>query len=190
MSSPELFDLLQKSHPGAARAAFDKYYSRLAAIALRYAKSATQAEELFNQAFQATLLAVKSMRQAPLDLDDFVEREFLKQAIAFVKSIRSEYFVSSTVHATGDTKPRGYDLFDAQEVIDYRQIENEVLLRGIQQLVPAQRLVFNLHVIEDLSVSETAELLEASEGTVKSNLEKARYNLQKNIDKMLKAVKV
>lgn len=190
MSSPELFDLIQKSHPGAARAAFDKYYGRLAAMATRYAKSSAQAEELFNHCFQATLGTIKALRQAPLDLDDFVEREFLSQTILFIKNIRSEYFVSSTVHATGDTKPRGYDLFDAQEVIDYRQIENDVLLRGIQHLVPAQRLAFNLHVIEGLSIIETAERLEASEGTVKSNLEKARFNLQKNIDKSLKAVKV
>lgn len=188
MSSPELFELIQKNHPEAPKVAFEKYYGSLAAMALRYSKSAAQAEDVFNSCFQACLATLKSLRQPPLDMDDFIEKEFLTQTILYIKNIRSEYFVSSTVHATSDTKPRNYDLFDPQEMIDYRQIENDVLVRGIQQLVPAQRLVFNLHVIEDLSLSETADKLEASEGTVKSNLEKARFNLQKNIDKVLKAV--
>ena len=83
-----------------------------------------------------------------------------------------------------------YDLFDTAEIIDYRQIDNEVLIRGIQQLVPSQRLIFNLHVIEGYSLAEAAAMLESSEGTLKSNLEKARFNLQKNIDKCLKAEKV
>jgi DNA-directed RNA polymerase specialized sigma24 family protein len=52
--------------------------------------------------------------------------------------------------------------------------------------VPSQRLVFNLHVIDNYSLSEASELLDTSEQSVKSNLEKARFNLQKTIEKNLK----
>jgi RNA polymerase sigma-70 factor (ECF subfamily) len=189
MSTPELLELMQTHHPTASKAAFDKYYSRLAGIATRYAKSTAQADELFNVSFHASLLSLRSLRQPPLNLDDFIEREFIVQAIAFIKSIRSEYYVSSTVHATSGASTRNYDLFDSAEVIDYRQIGNELLIKGIQNLVPSQRLIFNLHVIDGYSLTDAALLLEASDGTVKSNLEKARFNLQKNIDKSLKSVK-
>ena len=55
--------------------------------------------------------------------------------------------------------------------------------------MPSQRLVFNLHIADNYSIAEAADLLESGEETVKSNLEKARYNLQKNIEKNLKELK-
>jgi RNA polymerase sigma-70 factor (ECF subfamily) len=189
MSTPELFELIQTQHLSAYKVAFDKYYSRLAGIATRFSKSAVQADELFNHSFNACLNALRGLRQPPLDLDDFIEKEFIVQAIAFIKNIRSEYYVSSTVYATTDSATKNYDLFESAEMIDYRQIDNDILIKGIQLLVPSQRLIFNLHVIDGYSLQDAAALLEASEGTVKSNLEKARFNLQKNIDKSLKSVK-
>ena len=45
---------------------------------------------------------------------------------------------------------------------------------------------FNLNVIDNYSLSEASELLDTSEQSVKSNLEKARFNLQKTIEKNLK----
>jgi RNA polymerase sigma-70 factor (ECF subfamily) len=54
--------------------------------------------------------------------------------------------------------------------------------------VPSQRLIFNLHVIDGFSIQESAFILETSEETIKSNLEKARFNLQKNIERKLKGI--
>lgn len=190
MSTPELFELIQSQYKSASKVAFEKYYSRLAGIATRYSKNQTQADELFNHCFQICLSNLSALRQPPLDLDEYMEQEFIQQAILFIKNIRSEYYVSSTVYATNSTNPRNYDLFETAEIIDYRQIDNDILVKGIQMLVPSQRLVFNLHVIEGHDLVETAAKLEASEGTVKSNLEKARFNLQKNIDKSLKSARV
>lgn len=56
-------------------------------------------------------------------------------------------------------------------------------------MVPSQRLIFNLHVIDGFGLSEASALLESSEETVKSNLEKARFNFQKNIEKSFKNIK-
>jgi RNA polymerase sigma-70 factor (ECF subfamily) len=189
MSSAELIQLLQSNDKSASKAAFDKYYSRLASIASRYSKNQSQAEDLLNQAFHACLNKLRGLKQAPLDLDEYIEKEFITEAITFIKAIRSEYYVSSTIYAPGESSKKNYDLFDTAEIIDYRQIDNEILVKSIQQLVPSQRLIFNLHVVDGFSLPEAAAILEASEGTVKSNLEKARFNLQKNIEKTLKSTK-
>jgi RNA polymerase sigma-70 factor (ECF subfamily) len=53
------------------------------------------------------------------------------------------------------------------------------LMRIIQTLPPAYRMVFNLFVFEELKHKEIAELLNISEGTSKSNLADARKLLQK-----------
>lgn len=63
---------------------------------------------------------------------------------------------------------------DALEKIAYEEI-----IRAIQLLSPAYRTVFNLFVIDGLSHDEIAAELGISTGTSKSNLFKARLQLQK-----------
>ena len=53
------------------------------------------------------------------------------------------------------------------------------IIRGIQELSPGYRAVFNLFVIEGLSHDEIAAQLGITSGTSKSNLSKARQQLQK-----------
>lgn len=55
----------------------------------------------------------------------------------------------------------------------------EDLIKVIQQLPPAYRLVFNLHIIEGLTHKEIGKKLNISDGTSKSNLAKAKKKVQK-----------
>ena len=58
-------------------------------------------------------------------------------------------------------------------------LKAEMALAAIDQLSPAYKSVFNLYVMEDYTHKEIAEILGISEGTSKSNLSKAKVNLQK-----------
>lgn len=62
--------------------------------------------------------------------------------------------------------------------------ETERVMKEIQNLSPAYRLVFNMYVIEDYSHNEIADILGISVGTSKSNLSKAKRNLLKNLVKL------
>lgn len=57
--------------------------------------------------------------------------------------------------------------------ISYREI-----IGLIQQLSPAYRTVFSLHVIEGFTHEEIADMLNIAIGTSKSNLSKAKKNLK------------
>jgi len=188
MSPPELISLNQKNDKSARKQVFETYYSRFAAISQRYGKNQEQAEVLVNEGLNHCLNKLQHHQQVT-DLDQFMEREFIAACVAFIKNIRSEYYVASTVYAS-DPAPKNYDLFANNELIDFNQVENETLVKALQQLVPSQRLIFNLHVIDGYSLNDAAMLLESSEPTVKSNLEKARFNLQKNIENCLKSLKL
>ena len=63
---------------------------------------------------------------------------------------------------------------DALDKLSYDEI-----IRAVQELSPGYRTVFNLFVIEGLSHDEIATQLGVSTGTSKSNLFKARLQLQK-----------
>tara|TARA_R110002050_G_scaffold102774_1_gene211586 strand:- start:21559 stop:21963 length:405 start_codon:yes stop_codon:yes gene_type:complete len=62
--------------------------------------------------------------------------------------------------------------------------ETERVMKEIENLSPAYRLVFNMYVIEDYTHAEIAEILGISEGTSKSNLSKAKRNLLRNLVKL------
>ncbi len=186
MPLTDIISGLNKNDSSVKKQLFETYYGKLSAIALRYSKSEAQSKELFNTAFNACLANLQRQKNNPnLKPGEFIEKEFIREAVEFIKNIRSEYYVASTVYATNKDN-KNYDLFEYNEIIDFDSVENDVLVKSLQQLVPSQRLVFNLHIIENYTLEDASLLLEASEQTVKSNLEKARYNLQKNIEKCLK----
>jgi len=189
MHISEIVSGLNKNDKTVKKQLFDTYYGKLFAIVIRYGKNQIQANEIFNTGFNNCLHLLQHQKHAQqIDLNVFFEKEMIKECISFVKGIRSEYYVASTVYAT-NTEVKNYDLFETNELIDYYTINNEILIKALQQLVPSQRLVFNLHIVDNYSLEETALLLEANEQTVKSNLEKARFNLQKNIEKCIKEAK-
>jgi len=189
MHNKEIIASIIKHDKAAIKDVFEKYYGKMGSIAIRYCKNQTQANEAVNFGFNTYINKLQHNRNAhAVEIDTTFEPDFIRSCAAFVKGISSEYYVASTVYASGSSS-KNYDLFESAEFIDFKAIDNDVLIRSLQQLVPSQRLVINLHVIDGYSLEETANVIEASLQTVKSSLEKARYNLQKNIEKCYKTMK-
>jgi RNA polymerase sigma-70 factor (ECF subfamily) len=186
MSQAELISACLKNDKTAKKQFFETYFSKLSYISLRYSKNAAQSERIVLQGFAHVLSIIGQFKlQNTLSFDEFVTKEFISFVVKYIKNIRNEYYVASTVKAV-EYKEKTYDLFLDSKFIDLKNVDQDVLLKSIQELVPSQRLVFNLHVIDNYSLSEASELLDTSEQSVKSNLEKARFNLQKTIEKNLK----
>lgn len=189
MDTHDLIAALSKNDLKVKRDLFEKHYELMSSIALRFSKNEEQAKQLLIDAFDKTLNAYVNYKGKEVpEFLGFLKGEFINAAINFIKSIRSEYYVASTVIATSD-RDKSYNLFESGEIIDHNAIETPILVKSIQELVPSQRLVFNLHVIDGFDLLTISEMLEASEQTVKSNIEKARFNLQKNIEKNNRTLK-
>ena len=180
----ELIELIQKKDVSARQKWFESFYEKLAPVAQRYAKSAGQAEQMLPQALHNCYEKMRDLRKDCTEQE--VTRLFISECVSFVRSIKNEYFVATTVHATSQKSQVAFNLFENGDKPDVNNASPEVMVEAIQQLVPAQRLIFNLHVVDGYSLQEAADLLESSEATVKSNLEKARFSLQKNIENSLK----
>ena len=187
MTVLEIIQGLNKNDKACKKFLFETHYGKLFALVQRYCKSQTQAVEIFNAAFNKAIQLLAPLKNSQINIAEFLEKEVIRETIQQIKNLRSEYYVASTVYATQKVSS-DYDLFNANQIIDYYTVDIDVLIKALQQLVPSQRLIFNLHVIEGFSIEESAQLLEASEQTVKSNLEKARFNLQKNIEKNLRQI--
>ena len=78
-----------------------------------------------------------------------------------------------------DFKMGSEDPVVQREEVEFVGLKAEMALEAINQLSPAYKSVFNLYVLEEYTHKEIAEILGISEGTSKSNLSKAKMNLQK-----------
>lgn len=186
MQESELIVACIKRDKTAQKQFFETYYSKLAYISLRYSKNSGQADEITAKGFSHIFSILEQFKaNNNQTLEEFITHEFISFVVKHIKEIRNEYYVASTVRAV-EYKEGSYDLFMDSGLTDLRNINQEVLLKSIQELVPSQRLVFNMNVIDNYPLTSISEILETSEQTLKSNLEKARFNLQKSIEKNLK----
>jgi len=186
MLQDAITSLIQKKDTASKKALFELLYPRFSAIAKRYSKSQSQSVDCLNAGFNQLFSESQNFRNLKSEsLMQNLEMTFIKGMISHLKSIRNEYYVSSTVHAADHN--RSLDLFASMVTPpDYNQASPDTLLSVLQSLVPSQRLIFNLHVIDGHSLETASELLDSSIGTIKSNLEKARFNFQKQLDKQLR----
>jgi RNA polymerase sigma-70 factor (ECF subfamily) len=189
MPDLELISACIKNDKIAKKQFYEAFYTQLAVIALRYSKSKEQSHEMVQNGFASLFSNLHKYKpNNTVSFEQWLKEEFIVFCVEFVRNIRSEYYVASTVRVT-DTPAKTYDLFVDSTLTDFKNVEFDVLIKSLNQLVPSQRLIFNLHVVEGYDLHRAAEILEASEQTVKANLEKARFNLQKNIDKNNKTLK-
>lgn len=78
------------------------------------------------------------------------------------------------------------EAFDEGHVVAAPVVEENVQLdaRLLEGISPASRAVLVLHYVEDLSISETAEVLDISVGTTKSRLAYGLKLLRRKLDEM------
>lgn len=187
MSQAELISACIKNDKTAKKQLFETYCSKLSFISLRYSKNTAQSEQVLLQGFAHVFSKLSQFKSqnTTITFDEFIKNEFISFIVKYIKGIRNEYYVASTVKAI-EHKEKTYALFLDSKFIDVNNVCKDVLLKSIQTLVPSQRLIFNLHVIDNYTLAQASELLDTSEQSMKSNLEKARFNLQKTIEQNLK----
>lgn len=71
-----------------------------------------------------------------------------------------------------------------EHIVERREV-HELVRETLRELSPHHRAVLVLHYFQDYSVAEIAEILQCSEGTVKSRLHHARRLLKQRLSKEL-----
>lgn len=154
---------------------YKMFYGYGMSITLRYADSRDQAAEILNDAFMKIFTNI-AQYDPSRPFKPWLRRIIINTAINAFHSNK--------------TIPEKQRLEESQNGM-YRQeqitsgISYKELIAMVQQLSPAYRTVFNLYVIEGFKHREIADMLGIAVGTSKSNLAKAKQNLQAIIEKNL-----
>lgn len=149
------------------------FYAYGMSITLRYADSREQAAEILNDAFMKVFTNIEKYDS------DRPFKPWLRRII-----------VNTSINCYHKNQSRVQEIeFDS---VAHKTASDETVLSGmtydeiiemVQELSPAYRTVFNLYVIEGFKHKEIANMLDIAVGTSKSNLAKAKKNLQTIVEK-------
>ncbi len=151
------------------------FYAYAMSICIRYTNNSDDATEIMNDGFLKIFREVHHYKPAYADeagsFRGWLRKIMVYTAIDHYRKHNKHKVVGelddTLLHlpATGETAP---------DKLAYDEI-----IRLIQQLTPGYRTVLNLFIVDGLSHEEIAQQLGISIGTSKSNLAKARKQLQK-----------
>lgn len=140
-------------------------------IASRYGDTKEEIEEIANDGFFKMLIKIHLYdEQIPFKL--WLRKIIINCGIDHYR--KKKKFKNETQNITIITNPEATWVNNVGSL----KIDSEYLLDCIKKLSPVYKMVFVLYSIEGYSHREIASELNISEGTSKSNLHKARQNLQ------------
>lgn len=142
---------------------------------MRYARDRDSAEEMLQEGFIKVFEKLEGFDYKG-SFEGWMRRIIANTAIDQIRKSKKNPMLTDNDE---DFKLGSEDRIVEQEEADALEIRAEMAMEAIQQLSPAYRAVFNLYVMEEYTHKEIAEILNISEGTSKSNLAKAKMNLQK-----------
>lgn len=142
-------------------------------ITLRYTESRGEAAEILNDAFMKVFKNIKQY-DTNRPFKPWLRQIILNTAINHYHKTK-EYRQVDEIDFTENSLPKDEEIISG---ISYDEI-----IEMVQELSPAYRTVFNLYVIEGFKHREIADMLDIAVGTSKSNLAKAKRNLQSILEK-------
>lgn len=164
----DLINGCRRGDSHAQQRVFDLYASRMKGICMRYVRNSMLAEDVLVVAFTKVFERINQFK-GDGSFEGWIRRITVNEALTSLR--KSRVMMVETDLELADREP------DYQTLADH--LEAEDLMKMIEKLPPGYRIVFNLYAIDGYSHKEIAEQLGISENTSKSQLSRARMNLQK-----------
>lgn len=171
----EIIQGCRKRDRSSQKKLYKKFYGYGMSITLRYADTRDEAAEILNDAFMKVFTNIEKYNE---------NREFKPWFRRIVINTAINHFHQTKHQRSMEELSLENETAAKKETIT-SSISYQQIIEMIQQLSPAYRTVFNLYVIEGFKHREIAEILDINVGTSKSNLAKAKQNLQSILEKNL-----
>lgn len=154
---------------------YSSFYGYAMAICDRYTNNQEDAVEILNDGFLKVFREIHHYHPAYSDVvssfKGWLRKIMVYTAIDHFRKHHKQRMVTELDNVVYQIPAESEDAIE--------KISHEEIIRAVQELSPGYRTVFNLFIIEGLSHDEIAQQLDISVGTSKSNLSKARRQLQK-----------
>ncbi len=153
------------------KALYDRYCRKMMVICQRYAKTTAEAEDILQEGFLKIFGALKSFR-GDAALTTWMTRIMINTAL---NSQRQKLYMLPMVDISDVQLPE-------REEISLASFHLQELIAIVQSLPDGCRIVFNLFAIEGYGHKEIADMLNISEGTSKSQYNRAKSLLKEKLE--------
>ena len=154
---------------------YTSFYGYAMAVCDRYTNNQDDAIEILNDGFLKVFKEIYRYKPAYTDVvssfKGWLRKIMVYTAIDHFRKNHKHQFTTDLDNGVVQVASHAEDALD--------RISYEEIIRSIQDLTPGYRTVFNLFIIEGFTHEEISDKLGISIGTSKSNLAKARRQLQK-----------
>ena len=151
---------------------YNLYASKMMGVCMWYARNREEAEEILQDGFMRVFTYMHKF-SGKGSFEGWVRTTMLSAALS--KYRNKSYHLRPVIQFDSDTHEM------SEDVGFISQYDEKELVKLVQTLSPAYRMVFNLYVFEGLKHREIAGALKISESTSKSNLADARKILQASL---------
>jgi len=150
---------------------FETYSKGMLMLCCRYVKDHHVAEEMLLNGFCKFFKTIdRFLYSGNNSISAWLKKIMVNECLMHLRDQKKILFLQEEYAA---------DVMINEEVLE--KINASELLNLINNLPDGYRTVFNLHVIEGFSHKEIGQMLQISEGTSKSQLNKAKTFLQKSL---------
>ncbi len=163
----QLLELCRQNDRLAQKALYKEFYNYGMTICSRYAKTAEDAKEVFNDGFIKVFKNLdKYTPERPFKF--WLKRILVNTSIDRWRQLQKNPLILDITQVAEPGK--------SDHVVE--QLNYQDLMKMVQKLPPTYKMVFTLYVVDGFKHKEIAEKLGIQVGTSKSNLVKARLKLQ------------
>jgi RNA polymerase sigma factor (sigma-70 family) len=162
----------QNGEPKAQKALYDRYASRMLAVCVRYVGDRNEAEHVMIGGMVKVFEKVAQFQEAG-SFEGWIRRIMVNESLMYIRKNKA---LSLAVDIEGVNEEPNYE--------STAGLHADELMQLIEELPVGYRTVFNLYAIEGYKHEEIGEMLGISEGTSKSQLNRARKLLQQRLAEM------
>lgn len=167
-----------EQNPRAQHLLYEHFKSKMFGVCLRYASGVQDAEDYLHDGFMMVFKDIHQFRGQG-SLEGWIRRVIVHNTLKTIKKQRmTDLFPDSLAFDRSVEEDEDYSLYKDETV-------TQMTLQLLQKMPVGFRTVINLYILEGFSHAEIAAELGISEGTSKSQLNRAKAHLRALLEKKL-----
>lgn len=184
MREKEFIKKLQEGRRDAFAELLDQYQQMVFSTSLSFVPNREDAEDVAQEVFIEVFKSVHKFK-GNSKLSTWIYRITVNKSLEFIRKRNAKKRFGYVQSLFGNEIPLDKTDFFTEinhpGVLLEQKEDHATLMRAINELPDAQRIVFTLHKIDDKSYKEISEITEKSISSVESLMFRAKQNLQKKL---------